>query len=217
MVGGCFHDGRGQWGQARKRSQSHIRTVRGGLGLRFGWCWVWWWGFHFFAALVLHGAEFADGAVPGAFDGGFVAAESVEVAGVGGHADGDALVVVDGGFGVDGELVLQGVEVVFKGCGFHAAGSEEAPVILRDLVGEAMFLGGGGLVFGDNAGAEFLVFGFVFVTENDLFGGEAVFGCVLRDGGGCGFAERAPGEACVAAVGFNLSVGCHGLVPLLWA
>ena len=40
-----------------------------------------------FTALFLRGSKFADGTVPGSLDGGFVAAESVEIAAVVRHAD----------------------------------------------------------------------------------------------------------------------------------
>jgi hypothetical protein len=107
-----------------------------------------------------------------------------------GHADGEALIVVDCGFGVDVQGSLEGVETVVEGSGFDAAAAEKTPVVLGDLVCEAVLLRSFGLVFVEDALDEGLVFGPVFVLEDDVFGGEAVLDRVLADVLAGGFAHR---------------------------
>src|SRR4051812_43537477 len=93
----------------------------------------------FLAALALHGTKFANGAVPGALNRGLVAAQSIEIPRVTRHADGDSLVIVDRRIGIDLQTPLEGVEVIFEGGGFDATAAQQTPIVLRNLVGEAMF------------------------------------------------------------------------------
>jgi len=160
----------------------------------------------------LDALQVVEGAVEGALVAGFVArqgGESVRATAivlkyigetvVGGEV---AVVVVDI-FGVVDQAQLEEA-------GFHGADAGEAPGGHDDLVDQEGFQGAGGLKLFLEGGLELVELLAVLDGNDGALGGEAVLGGVAAGGGLALGGFGAGGLEGVAAIGFDLFLGCHG-------
>jgi len=160
----------------------------------------------------LDALELVEGAVEGALDAGFVAAEGVEDAGGGTGVPAEDV----GEFVFLGEVVVVGFEVrlvvgeaEIEEAGFDSAAAGEAPLGHDGLVDEGGFEGAGGLEVIEEGVEEFVEGLFVLAVDDGVVGGESVFEGIEANGGLAFGGFGAGAELGVAAVGVDLCFGCH--------
>jgi hypothetical protein len=160
----------------------------------------------------LEALELVEGAVEGALDAGFVAAEGFEDAGCGTGVpaeDVGEFVCVDEAVVVGFEVLLVVDEAEIEEAGFDGAAAGEAPLGHDDLVDEGGFEGAGGLEVIEEGVEEFVEGLFVFAVDDGVFGGEAVFEGIEANGGLAFGGFGAGAELGIAAIGGALFAGCH--------
>jgi hypothetical protein len=156
----------------------------------------------------LEALELVEGAIKGALDAGFVAAEGGE--GVGALPEHVGEAAAGGEVGVlllDVCLAVGETEV--EETGFEAAKAAEPPLGHDDLMDEGGFEGAGGLEVVEEGVAEFVEGIVVFVEDGGVFGGEAVLECVEANGGLAFGGDGAGAELGVTAIGGALFAGGH--------
>jgi hypothetical protein len=162
----------------------------------------------------LEALEFVEGAIEGALDAGFVAADVGEDVGV--HAEDVGQFLVLGHVDVlalDVLLVL--IEAEFEEAGFNAAVAGDAPLGHDDLVDEGGFEGAVGLEIVEEGVEEFIEIPVLFADDDGGFGGEAVFEGIEASGGLAFGGFGASAALGILAIGGNLFIGRHGLLGLL--
>jgi hypothetical protein len=165
-------------------------------------------------AVGLEALEFVEGAVEGALDAGFVAAEGGDGFRIPAKDIGELLVVAEiGVILIDVIAVVDEAEVEEAGLDIAAAG--EAPLGHDDLGDEGGFEGAGGpeLVF--KLLKEFVESLLVFAGDDGVFGGEAVCAGVVSNGGLAFGGLWAGAELGVSTVRGDLLFGSHELLGLL--